>query len=161
MSQKILAALNKQIRLEMESAYLYLAMAMKMNEAKYGGFSSWLYKQYKEEVEHAEDFILFAQKTDHSVELSALAQPVVCTEEPLEIAKMVLEHERMISKSIHDLYELAMVEKDYPTLIFAQKYIEEQIEEEDSARSIVDKFTFAAGHPAARYAVDKELSMRQ
>lgn len=161
MSTKIITALEKQINLEISSAYLYLAMSAKMNVANYPGYSSWLFKQYREEMGHAEDFISYALRRELDVNFGAIEQPVVATSNPLEIAKLVLEHEKIVTKSIFELYELARNEKDYTTELFVQKYIEEQAEEEESAKAIIDKLNFIGESHVARYALDKELGARQ
>ena len=40
------------------------------------------------------------------------------------------------------------------------KYINEQIQEEDTAQDIIDKFTFAGESTSAKYSIDKELGGR-
>lgn len=160
MSEKIATALGEHINFEISSAYLYLAMSIKMHDANYKGYSNWLFKQYTEELSHAADFINYAQKRDFCIELGAIEKPVVTTADPSEIAKLVLAHEQKVTKAIYELHDLVKKDNDYATEIFLHKYIEEQIEEEDNAKNIIDKFTFAGESTAARYAVDKELNAR-
>ncbi|WP_088369273.1 ferritin-like domain-containing protein [endosymbiont 'TC1' of Trimyema compressum] len=50
------------MQFEISSAYLYLAMSIKMHELNYKGYASWLKKQYEKELEHADEFIEFVQK---------------------------------------------------------------------------------------------------
>lgn len=160
MSDKVIAALSKHINFEISSAYLYLGMSIKMHDANYKGYSNWLLKQYHEELLHAEDFLNFAQKRDFVIELAAIEAPIVTAVDPLEIAKLVLAHEQKVTKAIYELHDTAKQANDYATEIFLHKYIEEQIEEEDSAKTIIDKFTFAGESASARYVVDRELSAR-
>ncbi len=49
-------AINDQIRKEMYSAYLYLAMSSYMEEQNFFGMARWLKKQAGEEMEHAMKF---------------------------------------------------------------------------------------------------------
>ena len=142
-SKKLVKALNEHINLEMYSGYLYLAMSIKTHEENYKGYSSWLFKQYQEEFEHSHDFIHFMQQRDMSVEL----KPVQV--EPINV-----------TKSIYKLHDLAKQENDYATEIFMHKYINEQIQEEDTAQDIIDKFTFAGESTSAKYSIDKELGGR-
>ena len=55
---------------------------------------------------------------------------------------------------------MAKQENDYATEIFMHKYINEQIQEEDTAQDIIDKFTFAGESTSAKYSIDKELGGR-
>lgn len=56
-----------------------------------------------------------------------------------EVFETLLSHEVMVSKSINDLVEISLNEKDYATNNFLQWYVSEQIEEEALARTILDK----------------------
>ena len=70
----------------------------------------------------------------------------------------VLEHEEYITASINDIYGLTLTEKDYTTGNFLQWFITEQIEEESSMRSILDKIKLAGDHASgALFHIDKEL----
>ena len=51
-SDKINEIINEQINKEFFSGYLYLSMSAYLKELGLFGFSSWLKKQAKEEVEH-------------------------------------------------------------------------------------------------------------
>lgn len=160
MNEKLLKAMNQQICKEFESAYLYLDMAMEMEEAKFKGYASWLYKQYREEVSHAENFIRFLERRRERPVLSDIKAPALKAADPLEIARMVLEHEQGISASINELYDLADEVRDHATMIFLQSFISEQIEEEDNAQGVIDQFEFAGDSTAARYTVDTQLGQR-
>ena len=56
LSKNLLDEINTQIKLELYSGYLYLAMAAHFEEANWGGFASWMKKQAAEEQEHALKF---------------------------------------------------------------------------------------------------------
>ncbi len=45
----------------------------------------------------------------------------------------------MVTKSINDIVELCLKEKDYTTYNWIQWFVEEQLEEESSVNSILDK----------------------
>ena len=47
-----------------------------------------------------------------------------------DVFDAALNHERGVTASINNLYEKALVEKDYPAQIILQWFIEEQVEEE-------------------------------
>ena len=50
-----------------------------------------------------------------------------------------MEHERYISGSINDIVALAMKENDFATHNWIQWFVTEQIEEEASVQTIIDK----------------------
>lgn len=161
LSKKMYDALQKQIRFELESAYLYLGMALKMQTANYKGYCNWLYKQYREELEHAEKMMLYVQDNESVVELHDIKAPAIKLEHPIDVAKAVLAHERKVTANIHDLYRVARAEEDFATESFLQWFVSEQIQEEKAAQDVIDKFVFAGESHAACYAVDRELAMRE
>lgn len=160
MEQAVIDAMNEQINFEMYSGYVYLQMSLLMEKENYKGYSDWLFKQYKEEFKHAEDFMRFLQKRDVTPTLKPIEAPKLSIRGPLNIAKMALEHEKKVTGRIYKLHDLAKKNDDYATEIFMHSYISEQIEEEDIAKNIVDKFTLAGDSTAACYAVDRELAGR-
>ena len=67
----------------------------------------------------------------------------------------------MITSKIHALYGLAQEEKDYATVEFLSWFVKEQVEEEASARGIIDQFTFAGDSKSSQLFVDAKLGQRQ
>lgn len=53
--------------------------------------------------------------------------------------EMVLKHEEYISRSINEIVGICVKEKDFTTNSWIQFFVNEQIEEESSARTILDK----------------------
>ncbi len=49
LNNKINDAINAQINAELWSAYLYLSMAMQLEDAGHAGFANWFRIQFKEE----------------------------------------------------------------------------------------------------------------
>jgi ferritin len=62
-----------------------------------------------------------------------------------------------VTKSIHDLMDLGYEEDDYSTLNFLQWYVEEQREEENLMRSILDTIKLIGDGPQSLYYIDKEI----
>lgn len=160
MEASVTKAMNEQINFEMSSAYLYLNMSLAMHEKNYKGYASWLFKQYMEELAHAAEFIEFMQKRDATVTLADIPVTPVSVSDPLEAANAVLAHERKVTQAIYQLHDTAKNANDYATEIFLHSFISEQIQEEDVAQDIIDKFTFASDSTGARMSVDRELGTR-
>ena len=53
--------------------------------------------------------------------------------------EMVLKHEEYISRSINEIVGICVKEKDFTTNSWIQFFVNEQIEEESSAKTILDK----------------------
>ena len=160
MSPKIKAAINDQIRAEFESAYLYLAMSAWMDARNLKGFAHWLHLQWQEETQHALKFYNFLLQRDGGVELHALAKPEIDASTPLEIFESVLEHEQYITGRINDLYSLAVEERDYAFQTLLHWFIDEQLEEEEAVRSIIDDLRLIGDAGSSLFLLDRELGQR-
>jgi len=79
----------------------------------------------------------------------------------LDAFEQVLDHERHITKLIHELYEVAVEEKDYALQTLLHWFIDEQVEEEENAEGIVDSLRLAGDSGQGIFLVDRELGQRQ
>jgi ferritin len=160
LSQKLQDAINEQIRDELYSAYLYLSMAAYSETANLPGFAHWMRLQSQEEISHAIKFFDYVNERGGRVVLHAIDQPPTEFESPLSIFEMTLEHEQKVTGLIHKLYELALDEKDYPTQVMLQWFIEEQVEEEDSASQILETLKRIGDKGHALVMFDQALGQR-
>jgi len=69
----------------------------------------------------------------------------------------LLKHEMMITDSINNLVDVCLQEKDYTTHNFVQWYVSEQIEEEATARIILDKLRLIGEDKGGMYMFDQDL----
>jgi ferritin len=153
-------AINEQIKNELYSAYLYLAMSAYCETNSFPGFAHWLRAQSQEEVEHAMKFFDFVNERGGRVELQAIEQPPVEFESPVAIFEATLEHERKVTAMIHHLFELALEEKDYPAQVLLHWFIDEQVEEESNAGQILDTLKMIGDKGQALVMLDRELAKR-
>jgi ferritin len=160
LSQKLQDAINEQIKNELYSAYLYLSMSAYSEDASLPGFANWMRLQAQEEVSHAMKFFDFINERGGRVVLHAIDQPPAEFESPIDLFERTLEHERKVTGMIHQLYELALKENDYPTQVMLHWFIEEQVEEEDSASQILDTLERIGDKGHALVALDRELGRR-
>lgn len=160
LSQKLQDAINEQIRDELYSAYLYLSMAAYSETANLPGFAHWMRLQGQEEISHAMKFFDYVNERGGRVVLHAIDQPQTEFESPLSIFEMTLEHEQKVTGLIHKLYELALDEKDYPTQVMLQWFIEEQVEEEGSASQILETLKMIGDKGHALVMLDRALGQR-
>jgi len=153
-------AINEQINKELFSSYLYLSMAAYFENTGLAGAAKWMYAQSGEENEHAMKFFEHLIDRGGRVSLSAIATPQNEWDGPMAAFKAVLEHEKFVTQSIHDLYEVALKEKDYPAQVLLQWYIAEQVEEEKNATAIIDSMKRIEAHETAVLQLDHQLGKR-
>ena len=160
-SSKVLAALNKQINEELQSAYNYLAMSASADAQGLPGFSNWFKMQYREELAHADKFFNFVLERDGEIELQAISQPKIADATPLGLFQSALAHEEHISKCIFELKDLARAESDHATDVFLEWFVTEQVEEEANARAVIDQLNMIDGNKNGLFLVDRELAGRK
>jgi ferritin len=153
-------ALNAQIRHEVYSSYLYLAMSAHCESKNYSGIEKWLKVQRKEEYGHAMKLFHYVQERGAAVVLQAIDQPPVNFGEPLELFKKVLKHEQKVTGLITGLYELATKEMDYPTQFMLQWFVTEQVEEEKNVTDIIDQIVRVGDTPVSLMMLDRQLGVR-
>lgn len=160
LSPKMQTALNEQVKHELNSAYIYLGMAAFFENRSLPGFAHWMRIQVQEELFHASKFFDFVYERDGEVQLFALDQPSVDYESPLAAFEAAYKHEQFISGTINDLYSLAMDEKDYASRPLLHWFIDEQVEEEASAKAIIDQLKLVSDSKMGLYMLDKQLATR-
>ncbi len=160
LSKMMQDAINEQIKDELYSAYLYLSMAAYFEVESLPGFATWMRAQSQEEVEHAMKFFDFVNERGGRVELQAIEQPTVTFESPLAVFQATYEHEQKVTALIHDLYELALDESDYPAQVMLHWFIDEQVEEEDSVSEILDTLERIGDKDQGLMMLDRELGQR-
>lgn len=152
-------AINEQVNREMWSAHLYLSMSVHFANECLKGFSSWFYKQYKEEIAHAEDMMKYILTRGGKVEVRAVDAVPTTFESTLAIVEQVYEHECYVSSCIEDLVRVASKEQDMASQDFFWKYIREQVEEEETASDLLQSVRMA--QDKYLYQLDKELGERK
>ncbi len=159
-SEKMQAALNEQLNKELFAYYLYLSMSAHFETQNLSGFSSWLRAQAMEENTHAMKFFDFILHVGGKVSLLKIDAPKSGWKSPEEAFKDVLEHERSVTKSINDLVNLAVVEKDHASNNFLQWFVSEQVEEEATASKIYEKVKMIEENKNGLFLLDRELGQR-
>ncbi|MFW6040284.1 MAG: ferritin [Thermoplasmatota archaeon] len=161
LKENIEEAINEQINAELYSAYLYLAMAADFAEKGLDGFKHWMRLQADEEVEHAMRFFDYLNSRGGRVKLSAVDKPKNEWESSIEAFEDAYEHEQKVTRMINDLADLAEKEKDRATLNMLQWFIDEQVEEEESAEEIVTKLRMIGDNVSGLMMLDSKLGERE
>jgi ferritin len=161
LSTKMQDAFNAQITREFYASQLYLAMSAHFESVNLRGFAHWMRLQSEEEREHALKLFDFVLERGGSVELGAIEQPPSELGAPVEIFGASLAHERKVTAWINNLYTEAAAENDYASQVFLQWFIEEQVEEESNAATMIDRLTMAGDNKAALLILDSEVKSRE
>lgn len=161
LTKKMEGAINDQIQAEYYSSYLYLAMAAYCDAVNMPGYAHWMRAQAREEMEHVMKFYRYVVERGGRVVFGAIEQPPVEYDSVLDVAEKTYAHEQKVTGLIYKLYEVAVAEKDYTTQSFLQWYIDEQVEEEDNTRTIVDQLKMIGGHTSGLFMLDHQLATRE
>ena len=158
LSKTIQEALNNQVKIEAESSQAYLAMAS-WAEIQPGlqGVTDFFYKQSDEERMHMLKLIRFINERGGFAFVPALVQPIVTFKSIKNVFDDFLNHELKVSYSINELVNLALTEKDYATHNFLQWYVNEQMEEERTARTLRDKLELVGDDKGGLYLFDRDI----
>jgi len=159
-NQKIQDAFNAQMNREFYSSNLYLAMAAHCDSEGFKGLANWLAIQAEEERAHAMKFYSFIISRGGRVKMGQHPQPPDSWKNPLNIFEEVLKHEQLVTSHINDLVDLAQAERDHAASSFLQFFVDEQVEEEDSAGEIVDRLKIGGDHGTSLFMIDSELGQR-
>jgi len=160
LSPKLEDALNRQLNAEMYSSYLYLAMAAHFHAADMEGFAHWMVVQSQEEMMHTMKFFNFINDRDGRVALAEIPAPPGEWPGTREVFEATYRHEQEVTASIDRLADLADEENDRAAKVFLQWFISEQVEEEASVKSIIQKLKMVGDSGGGLYMLDKELGAR-
>jgi len=156
-SEKVKIALNQQIKIEGDSSQIYLAMASWAESEGFNGIAEFLYEHADEERMHMLKLIKYINGRGGHAHVPLLDEPQNNYTTVREIFNLFLKHEEEVTKTIHELVELSLSERDYSTYNFLQWYVAEQIEEEALASNILDKLKLIGDDRAGFYMFDRDL----
>jgi ferritin len=160
LSEKVQKALNHQLNAELYSSYLYLSMSAYFKHIDLEGFAHWMYIQAQEEALHAKKFYDFIHQRGGRVHLTQIDAPPTDWDSPVVVFENTLDHERKVTRLINELVDTAMEERDHATSIFLQWFVTEQVEEEESVGSVLQKLKLLRDSKNGIFMIDRELLQR-
>jgi len=160
LSKTIQQELNDQISREFKASNDYLALASWCESEGYEGTASFFYSQSNEERDHGMRIFHFINGLGGHAIAPQIDQPDVQFKSYKGLFEQALEYERDTTAKIHELVELCLQEKDYSTYNFLHWYLDEQVEEENTFRSILDKLKIIGDDRSGIYLLDKDLGER-
>jgi ferritin len=159
-SEKVEAALNKQIGAELFSAHLYMSMATYFDSIHLRGCAKWMRLQHSEEQEHALKLYRYIDERGGRVKLGGIDAPPTDWASPLAAFQASYEHECKISAMINDLVTLTDKEGDTATNNFLAWFVEEQVEEEAQVREIVEQMKMIGDSKNGLFMINIHLGRR-
>ena len=153
-------ALNGQLNAELYSAYLYLSMSAYYHSTNLPGFANWMRVQRAEELKHTLKFFDYIAENGR-VLLRPVEVPPAEWDSALAPFEAAYAHEQKVTGLINSLVELATSQGDEVTRDFLQWYVDEQVEEEESASEAVEKIRAAADSADELDKLDQEFGQRR
>lgn len=157
MNSRVEEALNDQILKESSSSQFYLAMASWAENHGLNGTAKFLYRHSDEERFHMLKLVKFINERGGKAIIPALDKPPIDFESLENIFTRLLNHEMDVTRSINQVVDICLQEKDYTTHNFMQWYVSEQLEEEALARTILDKLKLIGSDKGGLYLFDRDL----
>ena len=158
LSTKLHAAINDQINAELWSAYLYLSMSLDAEAKGLKGVANWFYVQWLEEQDHARILMNYLNSRDAKVTLKPIEAVQTEWGTILEMFNKTLEHEKVVTSLINNLAAIAAEDRDFASSNMLVWFINEQVEEEESAREMIFAVESVEGNKYGMYQLDKELA---
>ena len=160
LSKELTKAYNDQIQLEFESSFAYLQMGADFELRSLPGIANWMRMQSGEEHGHALKFIQFVLDRAGKLELKSIAAPGPTPDTVVATFEAALGHEQRVTKAIHNLYSLALTGQDYSSLPLLQWFVNEQVEEESTVSTILDRLRMVGEDRTGLLFLDRELGAR-
>ena len=158
--KKMEKAINGQINAELYSAYLYASMSAWFSSRNLPGFANWMRVQVQEEMLHVAKFYDYLHSRGGKVLLAPIDGPPTDWQSPLDAFSAVYAHEQKVTSLINGLVDVAIKEKDHAARLFLDWFVNEQVEEEESASGVVNQLRLMADAPGGLFMLDRELGQR-
>ena len=94
------------------------------------------------------------------VRLAPIAEVRTSWGSPLEMFRDTLEHEREVTAMINNLCRIAADDRDFASSNMLVWFVDEQVEEEESAKDQIDALEQVEDNKLGIYMIDKELAAR-
>ncbi len=105
-------------------------------------------------------FLKYLQSNSIKVELKPIDKPTEEFDSHIDPLLAGAKHERYVTSLIHNIYDAAYSVKDFRTMQFLDWFVKEQLEEEENADKLVNKYKLFGDDPKSLYLLDQELAAR-
>jgi ferritin len=160
MSKHLLEQLNDQMNVEFYTSHAYMAMAAHFASESLDGFANFFTVQAEEERFHAMKIFKFINDMGERATMKALDAPkndFNSVREPFEDA---LLQEKKVTARFYQLSDIALEEREHATINFLKWFVDEQVEEESSFDTIINRIKRIENDSNAIYTLDLEFAGR-
>jgi ferritin len=157
----VLNALNEQINAELSAWYAYLGMSTWCSTKQLHGCAKWLRVQAQEEYTHAMKLYEFLIDRNSPVQLKQVDPPEMEFKSIVDVFHTAMKQEEENTERIDAIFQMAMDQRAYASLVELQWFITEQVEEEKTARENLAKVKMVSEDPAAILEFDRILHERR
>ncbi len=161
MIQEIEQLLNDQIKYEAKASAQYLSMACWADTRGYNGIADFFYTQSEEERVHMTKLIKFINERSGNAVVPAVEKPRDDFKSLMELFETFLESEEFVTEKINNVIYECLKHKDYNVHNFMQWYVAEQLEEEATARTLLDKLKIIGDDKSGHYLFDRDINTFQ
>jgi ferritin len=92
--------------------------------------------------------------------ISGFGDPQVEWKSVLDVFEAAYAHEQKVTKLINNLTDIALEKNDHASQIFLQWFVAEQVEEEATAKGIIQQLRLIGDSRAGLFQIDRELGQR-
>ena len=135
-------------------------MANYYKELDLDGYYNYYMIQAQEERDHALLFMKYMQNNGLKVTLDPIDKPDKVFNTVLDPLEAAAEHERYVTALINNIYHEAHQARDYRTMKFLDWFVDEQMEEEENADSMVSRYKLFGSDAKGLYLLDQEYAGR-
>jgi ferritin len=150
--------LNDQIKIEATSAANYLSMASWCEQHGFAYSGKFLIRQAEEERGHMMKFFEYVLEVGGRAISPEIKDIKLDYNSFRDIFETMLDQEIAVSKSINNVVDHCNKIKDHTTASFLQWFVDEQREEEATARRALELFDVIGDDAPGRYLIDQEIS---
>jgi bacterioferritin B len=136
-SKDLNAAINAQVGHELQAMLQYINIATYFDGEALSRTAKFFYDQAEDEHAHAMKFIEYIVDAGGSVAIPAIPAPKAVFQNAEEAVELAYNWEKVVTKNIIDLMDIAVKEKDYIAQQFLNWYLNEQLEEESTMSAML------------------------
>lgn len=158
LSEEVTALLNKQIAMESLASQQYLASASWCHKEGYEGAANFMYNHSEEERMHMMKLVNYVNDSGGHALAPDMTDIRNDFESLHELFDYALEKELKVSESINEIVGECFERRDFTTFQFMQWYVEEQREEEQVCRRILELFDLIGTEGQGLWLIDQEIA---
>ncbi len=160
-SKTVSDSLIQQLNMEFQAFYNYLAISSYCESLSLTGFAKWFATQSEEERGHAMKIYKYLLDQDVEPKLLALTACKMNFKSVVDAIEASLTNERNVTASINKIATLSTQEGDFATTSFLKWFIDEQVEEEATVKTMLDRVKMVEKSGEGILMLDKEFGGRK